>query len=150
MVKDQLATNFLEKEDIFNEFFTQHCNTIENDSTLPNDIVFESAEKTSPFDIYKDDITEIIRSLDPNKAYAHDGSFIRMLKLCASSISMPLFLLFKYSLENECFPNKWKKANIVPIHKKDDKQLVQNYLSTPIITNDMWKNIWEINIQFLI
>ena len=38
-----------------------------------------------------------------------------------------MFLLFKHSLENECFPNKWKKANIVPIHKKGDKQLIQNY-----------------------
>ena len=79
------------------------------------------------FDISKDEITKIIRSLDPNKAHGHDGTSIRMLKLCASSISKPLFLLFKYSLENECFPNEWKKANIVPIHKKGDKQLIQNY-----------------------
>ena len=38
-----------------------------------------------------------------------------------------MFLLFKHSLENECFPNEWKKANIVPIYKKVDKQLIQNY-----------------------
>ena len=49
---------------------------------------------------------------------------IRMLKLCASSISKPFFLLVKHSLENECFPHEWKKANTVPIHKKGDKQLI--------------------------
>ena len=27
----------------------------------------------------------------------------------------------KNFLDNECFPQTWKKANIVPIHKKDDK-----------------------------
>ena len=27
---------------------------------------------------------------------------------------------------NECFQNEWKKANIVPVHKKGDEQ-VNNY-----------------------
>ena len=42
-------------------------------------------------------------------------------------IKHSLDILFKHSLENQCFPNEWKKANIVPIHKKGDKQLIQNY-----------------------
>ena len=25
------------------------------------------------------------------------------------------------------FPQEWKKANVVPVHKKNDKQLVKNY-----------------------
>ena len=124
-VKDQLLANFLEKANSFNEFFTQQCNTIENDSILPNDLVFENTERISSFDISMDEITKIIRFLDPNKAHGHDGTSICMLKLCASSISKPLLLLF--SLENECFPNKWKKAKIVPIHKKGDEHLIQNY-----------------------
>ena len=127
LVKDQLVTNFSEIANLFNEFFTQQCNTIENDSTLPNDLVFETIERISSFDISKDEITKIIRSLDSNKAHGYDGISISTLKLCASSISKSLFLPFKHSLENECFPNEWKKANIVPIHKKGDKQLIQNY-----------------------
>ena len=121
LVNDQLVTNLLEKANLFNDFCIQQCNTIENDSTLPNDLNFETAERISSFDISKDKITKVIKSLDPNKAHGHDGISIRMLKLCASSISKPLFLLFEHSLENECFPNEWKKANIVPIHKKGNK-----------------------------
>ena len=60
-----------------NEIFTQQCNTIENDSTLPNDLVFETTERILSFDISKDEITKIIRSLDPNKAHWHDGISIR-------------------------------------------------------------------------
>ena len=108
-------TNFLEKRF---EFFTQQCNTLENDRTLPNDLVFETTERISSFNISMDVITKITRSLDLNKAHGHDGISIRMLKLCASSISKPLFLLFKHSLESKCFPNEWEKANIIPIHKK--------------------------------
>ena len=118
LVNNQLMTNFLEKANLFNKFFTQQCNKIENDSTLPNDLAFENAERISSFDISKDEITTIIRFLDPKKAHGHDGISIHMIKLCASSISKPSLFPFKHSLENECFPNEWKKANIVPIHKK--------------------------------
>ena len=69
-------------------------NTVENDSTLPNKLVFETTERIPSFYISRDEITMIIRSLDPNKAHGHDGTSIRMLKLCASSISKPLYLLY--------------------------------------------------------
>ena len=42
LVKDQLVTNFFEKANLFHEFFTQQCNTIENDNALPNDLVFDT------------------------------------------------------------------------------------------------------------
>ena len=45
--------------------------------------------------------TTIIRSLYPNKAHGEDGISTHMLKFWASSVSKPLFLLFKHSLENE-------------------------------------------------
>ena len=106
LVKDQLVTNFLEKANLLNEFFTQKCNTIENDSTLSNDLIFETTKRISSFDISKDEITKTIRSLDPSKAHGHYVISIRMLKLCTSSISKPLFLLSKHSLENECSPNE--------------------------------------------
>ena len=137
LVNDQLVNNFLEKASLFNEFFTHQCNTIENNNTLPNDLIFETTESISSFNISK--ITKIIKSLDPNKAHGHDGISIHMLKLCVSSISKPLFLLFVHSLKNKCFPNEWKKANIVPIHKKGDKQLIQNY--RPIITTYMREHL---------
>ena len=61
LVNDQLVTNFLEKANLFNEFFTQQCNTIEN----------YSKKRVSFFDISKDKSTKIIRSFDPNKAHGH-------------------------------------------------------------------------------
>ena len=60
----------------------------------------------------------IIKSLDPSKVQIHDEMYIRMIKLCASSIAKPLSIFFRTCFENECFPKEWKKANIVPIYKK--------------------------------
>ena len=50
-----------------------------------------------------------------------------MLKLCATSISKPLHILFNNSVISESFPNEWKKANVIPVHKKGEKQIINNY-----------------------
>ena len=50
-----------------------------------------------------------------------------MLKLSCSSIIKPLLIIFRYCLKFGTFPDDWKKDSIVPVHKKDDKQIVDNY-----------------------
>ena len=50
-----------------------------------------------------------------------------MLKLCDKSIIPPLSLLFQNCIDTRTFPDTWKKSNIVPVHKKGDKQIVDNY-----------------------
>ena len=50
-----------------------------------------------------------------------------MVKICDDSICKPLKLIFQSCLESGKFPSEWKKANVVPIHKKGDKQIVKNY-----------------------
>ena len=50
-----------------------------------------------------------------------------MLLLCEDSVVLPLKITFKNILFTGIFPDSWKLANVVPIHKKDDKQLVKNY-----------------------
>ena len=36
-------------------------------------------------------------------------------------------ILFRNCFENQCCPKEWKKANIVPVHEKNYKQLIKNY-----------------------
>ena len=43
------------------------------------------------------------------------------------SIVTPLSIIFKNCIENGIFPDIWKKSNIVPVHKKGDKQIIDNY-----------------------
>ena len=52
---------------------------------------------------------------------------IGMLKLCDKSIITPLSILFQNCIDTRTFPDTWKKSNIVPVHKKGDKQIVDNY-----------------------
>ena len=78
--------------------------------------------------IFNDEsILKIIRALDVNKAHGHDDISIRMIKLCDKSIIPAISLIYKNCINSGIFPNIWKKSNVVPVHKKGDKQVVDNY-----------------------
>ena len=42
-------------------------------------------------------------------------------------ISKPLSIIFPNYLKAGYFPTAWKKANVVPVHKKGNKQILSNY-----------------------
>ena len=50
-----------------------------------------------------------------------------MIKICDKSILKPLILLFENLTKSSYYPDIWKKSNIIPVHKKNYKQLVNNY-----------------------
>ena len=72
-------------------------------------------------------ILSIIRSLNQNKAHGWDNVSTRMIKICDDSIILPLAIIFKTALNSGIYPEQWKKANVVPVHKKDSKNLLKNY-----------------------
>ena len=50
-----------------------------------------------------------------------------MIKICDKSLLKPLIILFENSIKSSCYPDIWKRSNIIPVHKKNHKQLVNNY-----------------------
>ena len=50
-------------------------------------------------------------------------------------------LIFEASLQEETFPSCWKKANVVPVHKKEDKNLLKNY--GPISLQPIFGKVFE-------
>ena len=126
LVDDIFETNFKIKARIFNSFFAKQCTILSNNSKLPifdyktnkgiNDIKFEVS-----------DILKIIKDLNPNKAHGHDGVSIKMIQMCDESIIIPLKLVFESAIRSGHFPDTWKKGIIIPVHKKESKNLVKNY-----------------------
>ena len=50
-----------------------------------------------------------------------------MIKLCDDGIVKPLSLIYEKCLITGSFPDIWKKANVLPIHKKESRQVKRNY-----------------------
>ena len=56
-------------------------------------------------------------------------------------MALPLKFLFKTILEEGAFPEDWKKSNVVPIHKKESKNLIKKY--RPISLLSIFSKILE-------
>ena len=94
--------------------FEKQCSLIDNGSTLPSLLPLITEKSFSV-----EDIKNIIRKLDSDKAHGGDMISIRMRKLCDKSTCKPLNIIFKSCLTQSIFPSEWEKANVVPIHKKN-------------------------------
>ena len=71
LVDNKLLPGFLDKGNLFNNLFAKQCTPISNSSTVPVIINFETRKRLSSLKFCVDDIVQIIRSLDPNKAHSH-------------------------------------------------------------------------------
>ena len=114
------------KAQIFNDYFIQQCTTIDTGSKLPQHIP-ATITLLNDFVISEEKILNIIRSLNFNKAHGWDGISVRMIKLSDSALVIPLKIIFEDCLIRGIFPEIWKYANVVPVHKRNEKNLKGNY-----------------------
>ena len=147
-VGNKLVADFKEKDRLFNEFFVSKCTTITNDSSLPRLVAHNSESSLSTIHFNNDDIVKIIRSLDISKAHGHDNMSVRMIKICDKAIVKPLSIIYKSCIDNGIFQDLWNKCNIVTVHKKGDKQLLQNHrpVSVLLILGKILEKIMLISI----
>ena len=83
---------------------------------LTEDVVFSS-----------DDVELMLKSLNMEKAAGPDNIPSILLNKCAEQLAVPLFKLFRKTLDEGSIPQDWKAAKIVPIHKKGTRTKAENY-----------------------
>ena len=104
------------------------CTLVENISKPPIDSFKRINNILSTISFTENNIAKIIKNLNPNKAHGFDMFSIRMFKICGDSILKSLELIVKSCTESGKFTIEWKKANVVPVHKKlKNKQLIEIY-----------------------
>ena len=127
LINNKLESDFKIKANYFNSFFASKCTPLINNSTIPNSLNYVSSARLSSFCVNEEVILNIINALNINKAHGHGDISIRMIKLYRKSIAKPLSMVFNNCIDTGIFPDIWKRSNIIPVHKKGDKQIVDNY-----------------------
>ena len=97
-----------------------------NNRKLRDKITYNSAARFTSIKFDNNDILKIIRSLNINKAHGHGDISVWMIKMCDESLVQPFSLTFRGCIDSGVYPDTWKKSNIVLVHKKGDKQIVNN------------------------
>ena len=113
-----VGTTNLFTEHFYNQFSESSSYDIEID--FKNDIFNE-------FDISTEAVYNLLKNLNPNKSPGPDKISGHLLKGCARSIALPLKILYNLSFKTGSLPTEWKLAHIVPVHKKNEKNKIENY-----------------------
>ena len=106
-------TNVKDKANIFNDFFSKQCQPI------PSIQSFETFNRLSTADIDSKKILKINAGFEFWQSSWTWWYIYQNAKLCEPSVIKPLSLLFNNCLKDGVFPNDWKKANVIPVYKKE-------------------------------
>ena len=131
------ANEPLAKANMFNKCFYKQFS---EPSYYETNIDFES-DSTFDIDLSASRVKPILDNLDINKAQGPDAISGAVLKNGSETLAYPLSILFNLSYNTGYIPQEWKLANVVPVHKKDDKNKVTNY--RPISLTSLVMKVFE-------
>ena len=72
-------------------------------------------------------VSKIIDKFNPKKATGGDKISVKLLKLGKPALVTPITNLINSTISVNIFPNGLKKAQVTPLHKKNDPMLKSNY-----------------------
>uniref|UniRef100_A0A803J7Q1 Reverse transcriptase domain-containing protein n=1 Tax=Xenopus tropicalis TaxID=8364 RepID=A0A803J7Q1_XENTR len=91
----------------------------------PNSFTVASAPTTQW--LAQDMVLKGLHTINVNKAPGPDGIHPWVLRELGAELQWPLFLIFSDSLSSGMVPRHWKKANVIPIFKKEVRSQPGNY-----------------------
>ena len=113
--------------EVLGEFF-KSVFVEEDDKSIPEfDPRVENREAIYDINFTLDDVTNRLKSLKVDKSPGPDNLYPLVLKECHEQLALPLFIIFRKSLDEGSLPEDWKIANVTPIFKKGPRSEPGNY-----------------------
>ena len=136
----------IKKSNILNE---QFASVFSNPKSEIKHNFPDSLPKMNDIKVSKAGVLKLLKNIKPNKATGPDGIPGKLLKICSHQLAEVFQLLFQASLDQGLVPKDWKKANVVPLYKKGNKNLAENYrpISLTSISCKLLEHIIHSNIM---
>ena len=139
-----------DKQQIANEFNTFFANigaklasSIDTQNKKPyNHYLTKTIMTSFHFELYEvEDTEKIIKSLKTKDSFGSDGISVKLIKSISKGILRPLTSLLNQSLITGIFPSSLKIAKVIPMFKKENRQLMDNY--RPVSLLNAFSKIFE-------
>ncbi|MEW8185640.1 MAG: reverse transcriptase family protein [Candidatus Thiodiazotropha endolucinida] len=125
-VNGDILESDLDKATALNSFFATQSTLDDSNASLPA-VGNTDHPLLDSITITNQEVLDVLTTLNVSKSCGPDSINPRLLKEGAQYLQIPLTYIFNASLSHCRFPNAWKKANVTPIHKKNEKTLPNNY-----------------------
>jgi len=120
---------------MLNDFFLSVSSLDDSNVNLPPNMrILPNESNLSELNLTEQDILDQMKLIDTSKAYGLDSLPPMLIKEGGHSMCNLLLRLFTISLQTSRFPSIWKSANVTPLHKKDDTDIVSNYRPISILS----------------
>ena len=127
-LKDQSGTPHSEdtvKAGIFSAYFSSVVTT--EDQQVPELPDRHASPGIDNIEISVEGVYHKLKAVETTSSAGPNGIHPRILYESANTISSPLASIFRKSLECGRVPPDWKLATVVPVFKKGEKRLPENY-----------------------
>ncbi|CAM4713200.1 unnamed protein product [Lepidochelys kempii] len=112
-----LVTEDVEKANVLNAFFASvFTNKVRSQTTALGSTAWGGGDQPP---VEKEVVRDYLEKLDEHKSMGPDVLHLRVLKELADVIAEPLAIIFENSWRSGEVADGWKKANVVPIFKKE-------------------------------
>ena len=131
---DVLVSDSKEKADVFNEYLVSEASIPNMDSAEVPPLVSCSPNTLSNITVDEELVYKLLSSVNINKARGCDGISNKVIKLCAEGLCNSFTNLINTSLRLGQYLSAWKLANVLPLFKKEDRQLKTNYRPVSLLS----------------
>ena len=132
-INDEHVTDKTDISNNFNSFFANIGTNLSNNIKFSGNKTISSYLKQkviSSFEfecVTSTEVTKIIKNLASKNSSGHDGISARFIKRMLDTITPSLTHIINQSLSTGIFPDRLKIAKVIPLFKKGDEHILDNY-----------------------
>ena len=138
VIEDKDGNLLTESSEVLNRW-AEYCKELYNFPIQPDASILEREnkppEEPSPLPIMREEVEAAIRSLPPDKSPGADNIPAELLKHGGKELTTLLTTLCQKIWDTKEWPKEWTKSLIIPLPKKGNLRMCQNYRTISLISH---------------